>query len=451
MNPENPNRTPPEPDRPGLPQPEPARNDPPPASTKWQNANDPFGMSKFSIRRGSIQVQILLLSSLATAAALTVKTALASDAANLTLAATALALIFITTLIIARISIKTVQAETWIRKMGMGDLEYQVAPTGNDEITKTMEALESLRQASIRATRTQQVERLSSKVQAKNEQLESLLDELQRTQDQVVSRQKLAELGELTAGVAHEIRNPLNLIQNFAHITDEMLTELKDALAQLTGPPDQQQTDLIGELLTHMSENMTKLQHHGGRANRMVQDMLAMGRTTKGEFQSVDINQLVQDHTMLAYHSARSQDYEFNVRILTEYDQHAGRINVVAEDIGRVILNLVANACYATNERTKTDPDPTYQPTLWITTSKNGEHLEISVRDNGQGIPEDTIRKVFNPFFTTKPTNKGTGLGLSMSNDIIREHSGTIVPESEPMQYTKFTVRIPVSSAAQMA
>ena len=370
---------------------------------------------------------------------------------TLGLASAAVAALLVTVYIIFRAGPRIVALEFWIRRMGAGDLNHTVVPTGNDEITELAYDLEVVRRQSARAQRLDLVEQLSEDLQNKNDQLESVLGELQITQDQVISRQKLAELGELTAGVAHEIRNPLNLIQNFAHITDEMLTELKDALAQLTGPLDQQQTDLIGELITHMSENMTKLQHHGGRANRIVQDMLAMGRTTKGEFQSVDINQLVQDHTMLAYHSARSQDYEFNVRILTEYDQHAGRITVVAEDIGRVILNLVANACYATNERTKTDPNPAYQPTLWIATSKNGEHLEISVRDNGQGIPEDTMRKVFNPFFTTKPTNKGTGLGLSLSNDIIREHSGTIVPESEPMQYTKFTVRIPVSPAAQMA
>ena len=412
------------------------------APKEQQRTHDPFGMSKFSIRRGSIQVQLLLLASIATTTALTVKNAAGGNTTDLTLAAAAMGLIIVMTIIIGRITLKTIQAEIWIRKMGMGDLEHRVEPTGNDEITRTLEALETLRQSSIKAMQSDRVERLSNEIQSKNNELERALADLRNSQDQVISRQKLAELGELTAGVAHEIRNPLNLIQNFARNSDDMMNELRETLSELDGAPSQEQKELIGELTGELTGNMDRIRQHGDRANRIVQDMLAMGRNSKGRYQTVNLNTLVEDHAMLAYHSARSRDPQFNMKIIKDYDKNAGEVNVVSEDIGRVILNLVGNACYATTERN--NEDECHQPTMWITTLRENDSLSITVRDNGMGIPHDIIDKIFNPFFTTKPADLGTGLGLSLSNDIIREHGGNITPQSTPGDYTLITVTIPI-------
>ena len=202
-----------------------------------------------------------------------------------------------------------------------------------------------------------------------------------------------------------------------------MMQELKEEVVEgLEGPPDQGQADLINELVSELSENMQRISHHGNRANRIVHDMLAMGRASKGNLHPVNINDLVEDHAMLAYHSVRSQDAEFNAKIVREFDPEAGEVSVISEDIGRVILNLVGNACYAVAERSKSETG--HQPTMWLTTARAGDAVEIQVKDNGNGIPIDVIGKIFNPFFTTKPTDRGTGLGLSLSNDIVREARG---------------------------
>ena len=363
---------------------------------------------------------------------------------TLGLAAGAVVALAITVIIIVRVGLRIISLEFWIRRMGAGDLAYSVSPSGNDEITEISYDLEVLRRQSMRAQRLDLVQELSEDLQRKNEELEVVLEELHATQDQVISRQKLAEMGELTAGVAHEIRNPVNLTQNFARASEELMRELQETLAELGGPPDKEQAELIDELIGELSDNMRRIFQHGDRANRIVQDMLDMGRATKGNYQTVDINELVEDHAMLAYHSARGLDPTTNVQIVLDLDPHAGTVNAVSEDIARVILNLVSNACHATSDRSGLEPG--YQPTMWISTSRDGDGVEIRVKDNGNGIPKEIIDKIFNPFFTTKPTGRGTGLGLSMSNDIIREHGGDILPESQPGEYAQFTVRIPANA-----
>ena len=345
--------------------------------------------------------------------------------------------------IMVRAGPRIVALEFWIRRMGAGDLTYWVRPSGNDEITEIAYDLEVLRRRQVRAQQLDLVQELSDDLLNKNEELSTVLDELHLMQDQVVSRQKLAELGALTAGVAHEIRNPLNLIQNFAQSSEEMMQELQETLAGLDGPPGPEQADLIGELTVDLSSNMQRIRQHGDRANRIITDMLAMGRSAGGKYHVVKINELVEDHAMLAYHSARSHDQAFNMTIVRDLDPGAGEVNIVPEDIGRVILNLVGNACYATAERSSLEPGN--EPTMWLSTARYGDIVEIRVRDNGNGIPEDIMEKIFNPFFTTKPPDQGTGLGLSLSNDIVREHSGSITPESKPGEYAQFTVRIPDS------
>ncbi len=248
-------------------------------------------------------------------------------------------------------------------------------------------------------------------------------------------------MGELTAGVAHEIRNPLNLSQNFAQASEELVKELQETLADVRGAPDREQAELIDELVRELFDNMRRISEHRDRANRIVQDMLAMGRDTKGNYQSANINELVEDHVMLAYHSARGLDPTFNMEIVLELDPQAGTVNVISEDIARVIFNLVNNACHATSDKSRLEPG--YQPTMWVSTLRDADAVDIRAKDNGNGIPKEIIDKIFNPFFTTKPTGQGTGLGLSMSNDIIREHGGEIRPESQPGEYAQFTVRIP--------
>ena len=356
-------------------------------------------------------------------------------------AAGAVVALTITVTIIVRVGLRIISLEFWIRRMGAGDLAYSVNPSGSDEITEISYDLEVLRRQSVRAQRLDLVQELSEDLQRKNEELEVVLEELHVAQDQVISRQKLAEMGELTAGVAHEIRNPLNLSQNFARSSEELITELQETLMELRGPPDEEQGKLIDELVRELSDNMRRISQHGDRANRIVQDMLAMGRVSKGNYQTVDINDLVQDHAMLAYHSARGLDPTFNMEIVLDLDPHVGKVNVISEDIARVILNLVGNACHATSDRSRLEPG--YQPTMWVSTSRDGDGVKIRVKDNGNGIPEEVIDKIFNPFFTTKPPGRGTGLGLSMSNDIIREHGGDIRPESRPGEYAQFTIRIP--------
>ena len=370
------------------------------------------------------------------------ETANAARTRTLGLAAGSLAALALMIFVILRIGPRVVALEFWIRRMGAGDLEHPVTPTGNDEITEIFYDLEVLRRQSLRAQRLDMVQQLSEDLQRKNTELETVLTELHTTQDQVISHQKLAELGELTAGVAHEIRNPLNLIQNFARTSGEMMNELKKVVAELEGPPDEEQAALLEELTSELDGNMSRLRQHGDRANRIIQDMLAMGRNSTGNRHTVTINDLVEDHAMLAYHSAKSRDPEFNMKIVRQYDPATGEASIVSEDIGRVILNLVSNACYASNERSKAEEG--HEPTLWLTTDRDEDRIQIKIRDNGNGMPPEVMEKIFNPFFTTKPTDRGTGLGLSLSNDIVREHGGTITPESQPGEYAQFTIRIPI-------
>ena len=286
--------------------------------------------------------------------------------------------------------------------------------------------------------------------QGKNEELEDILEQLHRTQNQVISRQKLVELGELAAGVAHEIRNPLNLIRNFSQTSEQLMNELKETLDEAGGTISDDQRGLMDEITVNLKENMTRMREHSDRANRIVEEMLAMGSNTSGAFRETNINQLVRDNTALAYQAARANDTEFNLEIVEELDPDAGLINAVPEDLGRVFLNIVSNACYAINEKIGQTPnDPHYRPTLWVSTRRAANAIEIQIRDNGNGIPPEVMDRIFNPFFTTKPPNRGTGLGLSLCSDIVRQHGGSITPESEPGQYTAMLVSIPTTTTDQ--
>ena len=341
-----------------------------------------------------------------------------------------------------------------MRQMAAGDLKSSVDIEGNDEVAELGRTLEVFRLRSIEAQRLNLVERQAEELRRVNSRLEDTLGELRRAQDQIVMREKLAALGELTAGVAHEIRNPLNFIKNFSEGCTELLTELNEELADLVsaeaGHLDDEQREYVAELGSDMRENLERILHHAQRADRIVRDMLSMGRGG-GERRPAPINELLDEHARLAYHAARATDSDFNMQIVTDYDPEAGEIEVVPQDLGRVFLNMVSNAAYATNEKRRArqdadTPDDGWAPSLKLSTRRRGDRVELRLHDNGSGIPSDLVDKVFNPFFTTKPTDQGTGLGLALSDDIVRNHGGSIRVDTEAGQYTTMIVELPVTA-----
>ena len=352
-------------------------------------------------------------------------------------------------LFVGRILLRRLQMlSNWMRRMAGGDLEARVEIGGRDEVADMAAALEVFRRHALEVQRLNLVEKLAEELQGKNEQLESVLADLQRAQDQIVMREKLAALGELTAGVAHEIRNPLNFVKNFSEVSAELLDELRETLEEVGEGLDDEHKGLIDEISEDLTSNLERIRSHGERANRIVHDMLMMGRGS-GESQLIDLNGLLDEYAKLAYHSARATDPNFQLNLQHDLDPNVGEVEVIPQDLGRVFLNMVGNACHATEERraasqeTRSDGER-YFPTLWLTTRRGEEDVEIRIKDNGSGIPEDIIESIFNPFFTTKPTGQGTGLGLAMSSDIVREHGGAIKVETEPGEFTEMIITIPL-------
>ena len=352
-------------------------------------------------------------------------------------------------LFVGRILLRRLQMlSNWMRRMAGGDLEARVEIGGRDEVADMAAALEVFRRHALEVQRLNLVEKLAEELQGKNEQLESVLADLQRAQDQIVMREKLAALGELTAGVAHEIRNPLNFVKNFSEVSEELLDELRETLEEVVEDLDEEPRGLIEEISGDLTSNLERIRSHGERANRIVHDMLMMGRGS-GESQPTDLNGLLDEYTKLAYHSARATDPNFQLDLRQDLDPNVGEVEVIPQDLGRVFLNMVGNACHATDEkRAASEQDGSdgerYAPTLWLASRRGEEDIEIRIKDNGNGIPQEIIESIFNPFFTTKPTGQGTGLGLAMSSDIVREHGGTIKVESEPGEFTEMIVTIPL-------
>ena len=264
-------------------------------------------------------------------------------------------------------------------------------------------------------------------------------EQLQKAQASLVQAEKMASLGQLTAGIAHEIKNPLNFVNNFAELSGELLQELRDTIAS----PDADQEELI-EILT---ANLAKVAEHGRRADNIVTSMLLHSRGGSGERRTADLNALVEEALNLSFHGARARDKSFNISLERDLDPELGPVEIVPQDITRVLLNLFGNGFYAANKRLQEGADPDFRPSLRVTTRELGNRVEIRVRDNGVGMPPEVQAKLFTPFFTTKPTGEGTGLGLSISYDIItQQHGGTITVESRPGEFTEFTVRLPRSS-----
>ncbi len=337
----------------------------------------------------------------------------------------------------------------WMRRMAGGDLEASVDIEGRDEVAEMAAALEVFRRHALEVQRLNLVEKLADELQVKNEELEVVLEDLRHAQDRIVVQEKLAALGELTAGVAHEIRNPLNFINNFSEVSEELIKEIQEVMDE-EGAVASEQREAIDEIFGDLSGNLGRIRSHGQRANRIVHDMLQMGRNS-GDIQSTNINNLLDEHARLAYHSARATDPNFQLDLQQDFDPDMGEIEVIPQELGRVFLNMVSNACYATDERRRSVAEGnggSYMPTLLLTTRRAEEHAEVRIRDNGNGIPPDVLDKIFNPFFTTKPTDKGTGLGLAMSMDIVRKHGGAIRVETEPGQFTEMIIEIPLTPPA---
>lgn len=271
-------------------------------------------------------------------------------------------------------------------------------------------------------------------------ELEKTLAKLKTTQTQLVQSEKMASLGELTAGIAHEIQNPLNFVNNFSEISNELIEELKIKNEKLKIEDEE-----VKELLKDIGQNLEKINHHGKRADAIVKSMLQHSRSSTSKKELTDINALCDEYLRLAYHGLRAKDKSFNAKFETDFDNIAGKINVIPQDIGRVILNLINNAFYAVSEKSKQtstiSTGQQYEPTVTVSTKRTNSHVEIRVADNGNGIPEKVLDKIFQPFFTTKPAGQGTGLGLSLSYDIITKgHGGELKVETEADRGTVFTI-----------
>jgi signal transduction histidine kinase len=281
----------------------------------------------------------------------------------------------------------------------------------------------------------QQKIELEKTVEERTGELKQSLDELKSTQRQLVQQEKMASLGEMTAGVAHEIQNPLNFVNNFSEVNQELVAELKEHILQ----GDVEQARRIAD---NIDENEQKISYHGKRADGIVKGMLLHSRTGSGEKELTDINKLMDEYVRLSYHGMRSKDKSFNAQIKTDFDESIGKINVVQQDIGRVLLNLLNNAFYAVNEK-RIAEGHSYKATVSVQTKKLNGQVEIKVMDNGKGIPHTVVDKIFQPFFTTKPAGQGTGLGLSISYDIVKAHGGELSVDTKDGEYSEFKVMLP--------
>jgi signal transduction histidine kinase len=290
-------------------------------------------------------------------------------------------------------------------------------------------------------------ENLEEKVVQRTREIEKAMNDLKSAQAQLIQSEKMASLGELTAGIAHEIQNPLNFVNNFSELSKELIGEMNEELAVGN-------IQLAKEIAGDVEQNLEKINHHGKRAADIVKGMLQHSRTSSGQKEPTDINALADEYLRLAYHGLRAKDKSFNAEFKTDFDENLPKINVIPQDIGRVLLNLINNAFYAVQLETQNSASlqhtpqkrPDYKPTVIVSTKNMTGHIEIHVKDNGPGIPSHIVDKIFQPFFTTKPTGQGTGLGLSLSYDIVKAHGGELKVETKESEGTEFIVQIPINN-----
>jgi signal transduction histidine kinase len=286
----------------------------------------------------------------------------------------------------------------------------------------------------------EELEQKRKAIEETNSALTQSLEELKAAQAQLIQSEKMASLGELTAGIAHEIQNPLNFVNNFSDVSTELVDEMNEEI-------DNGNLEDAKQIAQDLKHNLEKINHHGKRAGDIVKGMLQHSRSSSGVKELTDINALADEYLRLAYHGLRAKDKSFNAAMKTEFDETIGNINIIPQDIGRVILNLITNAFYVVNEKSK-QGIAGYEPTVTITTSSiqpplGGRSVQIKVADNGGGIPQKVLDKIFQPFFTTKPTGQGTGLGLSLSYDIVKAHGGELKVETREGEGSEFIISLP--------
>ncbi len=280
------------------------------------------------------------------------------------------------------------------------------------------------------------VEERTAEITKQKDELMHAFTELKATQSQLIQSEKMASLGELTAGIAHEIQNPLNFVNNFSEVNTELIDEMQEELKK----GDYAEVIALSE---DIRANQQKINHHGKRADAIVKGMLQHSRSSSNVKEPSDINAIADEYLRLAYHGLRAKDKSFNATLNTDFDATIGRINIVPQDVGRVILNLITNAFHAVMEKKQLNTSGTYEPTIWVTTKRKGNAVHVSIRDNGNGVPDKVKDKIFQPFFTTKPSGEGTGLGLSLSYDVIKTHGGELLLETKQGEGTTFTITLP--------
>ena len=338
-----------------------------------------------------------------------------------------------------------------------GRRDVVIDTAGVDEIAAMGRTVEIFRQHAIErdallVERAGAAVRLEGLVEERTVELQRRYSELQAAQANLIQAEKMASLGQLTAGIAHEIKNPLNFVNNFAGLSVELLDELKAAAAPGIAALDEDARAEIDETVAMLTGNLAKIAEHGQRADNIVKSMLEHSRGVSGERRAVDLNQLIEEALNLAYHGARAQDASFNITLEGDFADKIAPIELTPQDITRVCLNLFSNGFYATTKRQREGGDREFKPTLNVSTRDFGDAVEIRIRDNGTGIPAEIKDKLFQPFFTTKPTGEGTGLGLSISYDIVtQQHGGTITVDSQVGEFTEFTVRLPRTFGATIA
>ena len=332
------------------------------------------------------------------------------------------------------------------------DENENMAPGQKDMIRKSLkDAAKEMEIIAFKLDRTEKVKRTTSilleetieeleqkrkAIEETNSALTKSLEELRAAQAQLIQSEKMASLGELTAGIAHEIQNPLNFVNNFSEVSKELLDEMKAEL-------EKGNIDDAKEITADVIQNLEKILHHGKRADGIVKGMLQHSRSSSGKKEPTDINTLADEYLRLAYHGLRAKDNYFNAVLKTDFDENIGNVSIVPQDIGRVILNLVTNAFYSVTDKRKHRTD--YEPEVMVSTKRldHSNAFQIKVRDNGNGIPKKILDKIFQPFFTTKPTGQGTGLGLSLSYDIIKAQGGDLTVETEEGEYAEFIITVP--------
>ncbi|HEU4859370.1 MAG TPA: ATP-binding protein, partial [Chitinophagaceae bacterium] len=312
----------------------------------------------------------------------------------------------------------------------------------NDSLQQKFKEVNDLSEKNVAQEREKQQflasqnETLERQVEERTSELSRSLKELKETQTQLIQQEKMASLGELTAGIAHEIQNPLNFVNNFSEVSNELIDEMVEEVKKGN-------FDDAKAIANDLKQNLEKINHHGKRADGIVKSMLQHSRTSSGQKELTDINALCDEYLRLSYHGLRAKDKTFNAKFETDFDPNVKKINVIPQDIGRVILNLINNAFYAVTEKRMTNLNG-YEPIVLISTKKLGDKVEIKVRDNGSGIPKKVLDKIFQPFFTTKPTGQGTGLGLSLAYDIITKgHGGELKVETKAEEGSEFVIQIP--------